>query len=73
MVQPFSRVIELDMKPSRRTVVFILAILIWLVIGWPFARNYHPIAEGLFNLVFILGVIMLPILLVWLDRRNPHH
>lgn len=61
------------MKPSRRSVVFFLAILIWLVIGWPFAQRYHPIAEGLFNFAFLLGVIVLPIFLEWLDRRNPHH
>ena len=61
------------MKLSPRTVVFILAILIWLVIGWPFARRYHPIAEGIFNFVFLLGVIVLPTLLEWLNRRNPHH
>ena len=61
------------MKPSPRSVVFILATLLWLVIGWPFARRYHPIAEGLFNLVFLLGVIVLPTFLAWLDRRYPHH
>ena len=61
------------MKPSPRSVVFILAILIWLVIGWPFAQRYHPIAEGLFNFVLLLAVIVLPTLLEWLDRRNPHH
>ena len=61
------------MKPSPRSVVFILAILIWLVIGWPFAQRYHPIAEGLFNFVLLLAVIVLPTFLEWLDRRNPHH
>jgi hypothetical protein len=61
------------MKLSPRVVVFILAIVIWLVVGWPFARRYHPIAEGLFQFAFFLGVIVLPIFLEWLDRHNPHH
>ena len=61
------------MKPSPRSVVFILVILIWLVIGWPFARRYHPIGLALFSVVFLLGVIVLPMFLEWLDRRYPHH
>lgn len=61
------------MKPAPRSVVFILAILIWLVVGWPFAQRYHPIAEGVFNFVLLLGVIVLPTFLEWLDRRNRHH
>jgi hypothetical protein len=61
------------MKPSPRSVVFFLSTLIWLVIGWPFARRYHPIAEGVFNFVFVLGVIVLPTFLEWLERRNQHH
>ena len=55
------------MKPSPRFVVFALAILIWIVAGWPFARRYHPIAQGLFEFVFLLAVIVLPI---FLDRRS---
>ena len=56
------------MKPSPRFVVFALAILIWLVAGWPFAQRYHPIAEGFFQLVFLLGAIVLPTFLEWLDK-----
>ena len=58
------------MKPSPRFVALGLAILIWVVVGWPFARRYHPIAEGLFHFVFLLGVITLPTFLEWLDRRS---
>ena len=56
------------MKPSPRILVFAIFTLIWVVAGWPFARHYNPIAEGLFELVFLLGVIVLPIFLEWLDR-----
>ena len=56
------------MKPSPRFVVFTLAILIWLLAGWPFAKRYHPIAEGLFHLFFVLGVIVLPTFLEWLEK-----
>ena len=58
------------MKPSPRFLVFALATLIWIVAGWPFARRYHPIAEGLFQFVFLLGAIVLPTFLEWLDRRS---
>ena len=58
------------MKPSPRSVVLALAILIWLVVGWPFARRYHPIAGGLFEFVLLLSVIVLPIFLEWLNRRS---
>jgi len=58
------------MKPSPRFVVYGLAILLWIVVGWPFARRYHPIAESVFESVFLLGVFVLPILLDWLDRRS---
>jgi hypothetical protein len=58
------------MKASPRFVVFGLAILIWIVVGWPFARRYHPIAEGVFESVFLLGVIVLPTLLEWLGSRS---
>jgi len=58
------------MKPSPRLVVLGLAILIWIVVGWPFARRYHPIAEGVFECVLLLGVIVLPFVLQWLDRRS---
>jgi hypothetical protein len=58
------------MKPSPRAVVFILATLLWLLVGWPFARRYHPIAEALFEFVFLLGVIVLPIVLELLDKRQ---
>jgi hypothetical protein len=58
------------MKPSPRSVVFALAILIWVVVGWPFAQRYHPIAEGVFNVAFFLGVIVMPMFLEWLDRRG---
>jgi hypothetical protein len=61
------------MKLSPRLVVFILATLVWLVLGWPFARNYNPIAETLFEFAFFVGAIVLPIFLEWLERRNPHH
>ena len=58
------------MKPSPRLVVFGLAILLWIVVGWPFARRYHPIAESVFQTVFLLGVIVLPTLLEWLESRS---
>jgi len=61
------------MKVSPKFIVFILATIIWIVVGWPFARRYHPIAEGLFHFAFGLGVIVLPIFLEWLERRIPHH
>jgi hypothetical protein len=58
------------MKPSPRSVVIALAILIWIVAGWPFNRRYHPIAEGFFEFAFFLAVIILPIFLERLDRRS---
>jgi hypothetical protein len=58
------------MKPSPRLIVLGLAILIWLVVGWPFARRYHPIARGVFECVLLLGVIVLPFVLQWLHRRS---
>jgi hypothetical protein len=58
------------MKPSPRSIALLgLAILIWLVVGWPFHQRYHPIAEGFFELAFVLAVIIGPIFLEWLDRR----
>ena len=57
------------MKASPRYVVFALAILRWVVAGWPFARRYHPIAEGVFEFVFFVGVIVLPIFLEWLPKK----
>ena len=56
------------MKPSPRSVVLALAFLIWVVAGWPFAQRYHPIAEGVFQFVFLLAVIVLPTFLEWLDK-----
>jgi len=56
------------MKRSRY-IALALAILIWLVAGWPFARRYHPMAEGAFEFAFFLAVIITPIFLEWLDRR----
>jgi hypothetical protein len=56
------------MKPSPRSVVLALAILIWIVAGWPFNRRYHPIAEGFFEFAFFLAVIVGPTFLEWLDR-----
>ena len=58
------------MKPSPRFIVFALATLIWIVVGWPFAQRYHPIAEGVFHFVLLVGVIVLPIFLEWLERRS---
>lgn len=58
------------MKPSPRSVALGLAILIWVGVGWPFARYYHPIAAGLFNFVFLLGVIALPFFLELLERPS---
>jgi hypothetical protein len=58
------------MKLSPKYAVFALATLIWLVVGWPFARRYHPIAEGVFDFAFLLGVIVLPTFLEWLDKRS---
>ncbi len=58
------------MKPSPRFVIFALATLIWLVVGWPFAKRYHPVAEGIFQFVFAVGAIVLPTLLEGLERRN---
>jgi hypothetical protein len=58
------------MKPSPGSVLLALAILIWVVAGWPFNRRYHPIAEGFFEFAFFLAVIVLPIFLEWLDRRS---
>ena len=58
------------MKPSPSLIVPTLAILIMVVVGWPFAQRYHPIAAGLFNFVFLLGVVALPFFLEWLDRRS---
>jgi len=58
------------MRRLLRAVVLALAILIWLVAGWPFARRYHPMAEGVFAFVFFLGVLVLPIFMEWLDRRS---
>ena len=58
------------MKTSQRSVALGLAILVWLVAGLPFAQRYHPIADGIFQSVFLLGVIALPVFLEWLDRRS---
>ena len=58
------------MKPPPRFVVFALATLIWIVVGWPFARRYHPIAEGVFEFALFLGVIVLPTFLEWLEKRS---
>ena len=57
------------MRPSPKTIVLILAILTWLVVGWPFNRRYHPIAEGFFELAFGLSIIVGPTFLEWLDSR----
>jgi hypothetical protein len=61
------------MRLSPKVIFFILATLVWLVVGWPFNRRYHPMAESTFETVFVLGVFLLPIFLDWLERRKPHH
>jgi len=58
------------MKRWPRFVALGIAILIWLVAGWPFARRYHPIAEGAFEFALFLAVIITPIVLERLDRRS---
>jgi hypothetical protein len=64
-------VIELvGMKRSPRFVVLVLAVLIMVVVGWPFARRYHPMAAPFFEFAFLVGTILLPFFLEWLDRRT---
>ncbi len=66
-------VIELvGMKLSPRFVVLILAVLIMAVVGWPFARRFHPMVPGLVEFAFLVGTIVLPFFLEWLDRRTSH-